>query len=849
MKLPAFLSKPRWLSKDAEVRRSAAQLDRDPDLMAALPRLAREDPDAGVRIAALRRLADPALAQGLAQDDADDAVRAQARRLWLELMAGTHPSAPPLVERVRLLAAQDDDELLEHVVRKSPEAELRGAALARVTRPALLFERALEETDSGLRLALVERIDDEGQLARLAERARRTDKNLNRAARERIDALRLARGDADAVAAQARALCEQLEQLVRDAGSPVDEAPIVERWALVAAAADPALVQRFETARQLLATSREPAPPPAPAASAEDTPPAAESDPAVDSTTGTDEIGSGAGHAEGVDAPEPRASAEEIVAQQIAAAQFAAALDEARAAKQQHAQRQRELIGELEQAVADCAAALDAGSSGDAHAAHARIEALRRQIDAVPAALARRLGKTEARHAELRQWQRWSDNQRRRQLCEEVEALVDSGLHPDAIATRVREAQAEWNRLGALEGRSDARPDGLARRFHGACRAAFAPTETYFRKRQELRESEAERLHALLARTDALPADANRATLGGVRRELVEALRGLDGIDPRQRKAMAARLKQALDALDQRIRQLDAEVEAARAVLIGEAEALTRDGLQRGAVATARELQQRWQELGHGRRARDEAQWKTFRAALDAVFGALDAARTERKARDAQAQAQAEEVCQRIEALTADEDAERGMLAKLGSEWEALRVRDEALQRRFDAARSTLEQRLVRRERERRHARFGAWLARYELCRRAEAGADDAVTLREQWEAAPPCGIAAQSLSQRFDAALAGPVAPGPENAEAFAELLLELEFLAGVESPQDALEQRRALQVARLAARMRGEAAGSEADELANLLQRWSELGTVPAAELDERLRRAVLGAIDTLS
>ncbi len=217
MKLPAFLNKPRWLSKDAATRRAAVLHDSDSELVANLGRLAREDADADVRVAAMKRLADPGIAQGLAHDDADLNVRAQARTLWIDLLTGTHASAPPLAERLRLLKAQDDNELITHIARNAREAPMRQAALDRSSRPGLLLERALDDADPAIRLALVARIDDEAQLARLAERARKSDKQVSRAARERIDALRIARGHDATVEQRARQLCEQLEQLVRGA--------------------------------------------------------------------------------------------------------------------------------------------------------------------------------------------------------------------------------------------------------------------------------------------------------------------------------------------------------------------------------------------------------------------------------------------------------------------------------------------------------------------------------------------------------------------------------------------------------------------------------------------------------
>ena len=43
MSLARFFTKPRWQSKDESVRRAAVAADKEPELIEALPRLARED--------------------------------------------------------------------------------------------------------------------------------------------------------------------------------------------------------------------------------------------------------------------------------------------------------------------------------------------------------------------------------------------------------------------------------------------------------------------------------------------------------------------------------------------------------------------------------------------------------------------------------------------------------------------------------------------------------------------------------------------------------------------------------------------------------------------------------------
>ncbi|MEO7324969.1 MAG: hypothetical protein ABIW82_09095 [Dokdonella sp.] len=848
MKFPSFLRKPRWLSKDSATRLLGVLHDTDSDLVTNLGRLAREDTEAGVRLAAMKRLADPGIAQGISHDDADPAVRIQARALWIDLLTGTHASSPPLAERVRLLKAQDESELIEHIARRAREPELRRAALERVTRAALLFDRALEDNDADIRLGLVERISDEAQLARLAERARKTDKQVSRRARERIEILRVARGDGATLEQRARVLCEQLEQLLRKPRHIDVETDIAKRWADVETAASEALRTRFRAAQALLVVSRA-LPSATPAAFA-----AMESSAATvdDEMTVSDAVVAERAAEAEVETPESDTKVDSVIAPLIAQARFAASLDEANAEKKQRQERQQALLDELKESLTAIDVAIDSGASAQAHAAKARADDLRRSIDTtLPPAVAQQAAAIEARYAELSRWQHWADNHRRRQLCEEIEALATTGIHPDAVATRVREAQLEWTRLDTIEGRDGAKPGGLARQFHAACRAALAPTQAYFKKRQELRQSHVQLVTVLLGRASDLGEDSTDWPLiGTLRREMVEALRGLDSVEPRDRKALAQRLKDGLTSLDARIARRDENVERAKSALIAQAEALGQGTAQRGAVAAARELQQRWQGAGNGRRAKDQSQWNAFRAAIDAVFAKLDSERNERTARDVEERAQAETTCAEMEAFVHEETPpERAAIARVQSTWSALHVRDQELSRRFADAQAKLQDAANRRERERRHAQYTIWHERYRLCRTVEQIPSRATEVHVAWAALPQGDIAATELSTRFEAA-ARPIDGATEDdVAAFHDVLIAIEVLAGIESPAEDLERRRALQVDRLSARLRSSAATvSTEQELAKLLTRWASLHA-RSDELDRRLDRALAGVLETLT
>jgi len=547
-----------------------------------------------------------------------------------------------------------------------------------------------------------------------------------------------------------------------------------------------------------------------------------------------------------------------VVEPLLAQARFTASVNAANESKQQEEARKRQSrIEHIEKLVSDFETAVEAGSATRAHAAHAELALARKNAgEAIPRSMTRRLAEAEHRYAELSQWQHWSDNQRRKQLCESIEELVGSGLHPDAIATRVREAQAEWTRLDAAEGHAPSghAVHGWARRFHAACRHALEPAKTYFRKRHELRKTHAQVVTSALENAAALPDDANDwALIATTRHAIVDCLRTLDRVDPHERKTFARNLKAALTRLDARVAQHHAEIESAKAALIAEAQALTAGTMQRGAVAAARALQQRWRDAGNGRRDRDQAQWKIFRAALDAVFGKLDAERSERTQRDSESRAQAEALCNDMENLArATTRPSRAEVARVESAWEAMGTRDESLLRRFRAAQADLREAGTRIERASRRAPYETWLARYRLCRSAERALDSPDALRVKWSATPDGEIASAALAARFEAACgaaepADSIADGDD--DAFRDVLVRLEIFAGVESPREDHERRRALQVERLSARLRGSTASVPPhQELAALLALWTDLAPPASPALDARLERDLATAIESL-
>src|SRR5262249_27823691 len=105
-----------------------------------------------------------------------------------------------------------------------------------------------------------------------------------------------------------------------------------------------------------------------------------------------------------------------------------------------------------DQLLHEFAAALERGDLLAAHGLHGALEQALAALGDAPTETRERFSALQIRYADLRHWQHWSNNQRRRRLCNEIDALIAAAPHPDALVTRIREAREEWQSLNIAEG-------------------------------------------------------------------------------------------------------------------------------------------------------------------------------------------------------------------------------------------------------------------------------------------------------------------------------------------------------------------------------------------------------------
>lgn len=889
MNLRSKLFKKPWQTGEPEARAAAVLDAQDPELKDELPRLAQHDEAAPVRLAALKRLnSEPFWLDARLRESDKEIIAAADLYLSRELFRTERSDLQSA--RLEWLALISDAELLRRCAAEAPALALRRAAIARITAQGFLGDCYIRESNEGLAGEILERIDQPSTLERVAQAAKRSSKRRAQAAAERLEQLQVESGHAIPGKTASERLVRDAEALARGALSG-DRASartsLQERWDAIPDHPEN-LTRRFEGAMRIVdgslnRASREPEP-------------AVTSAPALDPEPGLAPVDAQLAASADYIRCAIRSGTDIKPADLLAHwdrawNQLESVTDSDLGLKQEllpllHELQalvlmQAEQPGQAPQPTTeppradpriDFGPQLDAIAAtleaGDIAKAHEQIHSVRRDYDKLPAkrrphADGGRLQRMEGRLKEMRDWQRWSNNQAREELIASVEQLATSGQHPDAITAALKKARGEWQHLEALEvlpgdKRRFAAPPGHWRKFQAACKAAFESAKPYFEKREQIQRDNLETLKAFVAAGRAAAADdtADSTTVLGFLRKARQAIRRMDDLPPKTRGASAASLRELMNQLSARLDQRFDAIEAVKRRLVAQARALSHEKDVKAAADKAKDLQNQWQKAGVGRRKIEQELWQAFREPIDPLFAQLKGEQDQRRQADREVTAELQALCEQIEALAKlpeeELDGARGRLTKLVDEWLQQDGRGGRLNKRFEQAERRFEQRLAGhrinlRERSRGEVLALAesiqslWQQRCEglegdLADKIARGQDSGPTMERLRGLAER--IAAPDFNQPALEALAA------ANAESARQICVEMEFLSGLDTAPADQALRMDYQVQRLARRMsEREHQPDLATELTELQRRWYDSLPHPPEQhdaLQQRFERA---------
>ncbi|MCF7991286.1 MAG: DUF349 domain-containing protein [Thiohalocapsa sp.] len=454
---------------------------------------------------------------------------------------------------------------------------------------------------------------------------------------------------------------------------------------------------------------------------------------------------------------------------------------------------------------------------------------------------------------ELQRWRRWSADTHRETLCVEIETLAADEAHGlEPAANRLRELQNAWRKLDRNGAPAD---DALWQRFHAAAEQVYARCRPFLDAQvklraanREQREALCEKLEAFLKQVDWERMDWKKAARA--EREMRQAWSALGPVDGRHQSPLEGRFRKSLRRLDKALSDERERNQTFKQDLITRMKALADEPDLELAIERAKALQREWHTTVPARQRDENALWRTFRDASDAVFARRAALHEAKVAELREHQAAREAICAELAELTenaADSESLAAGLEQLERRWNDSRglprQSAQALTRRWNELLGSAHKRLrVLREQSR-------WAALERIERRA-ALCDEAAralsstegresvnpkSLRERWDALPMPDDedAAAALEDGFAAVLAA-AAGGPDgdasaalaarmraNTDRREDLCLHLEVTTGTDSPPELKQRRMELQVSRLRERM-GDGEDDPLADGAALLKHW---------------------------
>ncbi len=377
---------------------------------------------------------------------------------------------------------------------------------------------------------------------------------------------------------------------------------------------------------------------------------------------------------------------------------------------------------------------------------------------------------------EMSDWQNYATEPKRETLLESLQALVEQPLPPPDQAERLKALRQQWNDLGPLR-RTDRT---LQKRFDAMAEQAFAPCKTYFAEQSERRKANLQKRQAVCEQLAELieQRDWQQIPLQEIETISRQARAEWQSHHPCERrglKPLEKRFEGLQTQLHEHIRQCKRDNLERKQKIIEDAKALMGVASNKEATQQAKQLQQRWQQIGPAPRQAERKAWEAFRQACDAVF--------QRSA--AQYQANQEALAAQHEALEAalagfEQNVGSADLAELRAQYQAIADQAAALKpavavrKRINAANQTLKDLALAAKKAETGRRLAQWQD-WDLQVSAAEQAGDVIE--------PPHSVFA-ARSQ------------GRARSEDLHRLTLEAEIAADIASPVEDQQARMALQV-----------------------------------------------------
>ena len=468
---------------------------------------------------------------------------------------------------------------------------------------------------------------------------------------------------------------------------------------------------------------------------------------------------------------------------------------------------------------------------------------------------------------ELQGWRTWGASGVRERLCEQAQALLATEQSPHDRAEAVKELRDAWKKLDRQGGIPA--NEAIWKRFNAACNQAYEPCLKAFEEEARQREQNLSRKKEICEQVEQLNAaidweQVDWKALIKKYNKLRQDWRQTGPVSRTQQRTMAKSFQNAAREIESNLEKQRQTGMHLRKQLIEQVLAISEENDLSAAIEQTKRAQAEWNTvIVRASHKIEQKLWQEFRTACDRIFERREAeskARLELLAQNAEKKA---EYCNELESLTEGlrEDNLQNSLhhvERIKHDWKGVgeppkedRIKSD---NRFKQALRKFDLAVQQIHRQRVEQLWKALQERARLCTALEAqleqtgNAEEIERIKSTWNSLPELKKDETSdLKARFEQdlfALSGDQAIRDETikrlqnaAEDKRSQCLEVELLAGVDSPSEYAEERMKLKVTRLSERFEGELTEMESKppyEIALEAQRlWVRSGMLPAEEM----------------
>ncbi|WP_232769169.1 DUF349 domain-containing protein [Colwellia sp. Bg11-28] len=229
---------------------------------------------------------------------------------------------------------------------------------------------------------------------------------------------------------------------------------------------------------------------------------------------------------------------------------------------------------------------------------------------------------------ELSDWEHYIATPRKQELLLAIQTLVETPLdNPNEQAKKVKEYRGTWNSLGHADEDVDKQ---LNEQFNQCCEQAFAPCRLFYAEQDKMRLQHLDQRQKILAKAEMFVTQLNDSQetskpdfkqLDGQLNNLQQQWNNAGEVDRNQYKKLQLKFKEAIAPIKSAISVFHASNITAKQALIATAEELLASEDVLAAIESAKQLQEKWREVGFAGNHQENQLWQKFRQVNDELFG------------------------------------------------------------------------------------------------------------------------------------------------------------------------------------------------------------------------------------